>query len=102
MAEKKREDGQSELFGFIDSVQDKMDKIRDDFFRKWNAVIKRYLRQGDDFHIEYFIDICGGYWLTDELYEQMDTELKNFYNKRAVKTDGRIFLRGYDIIRRIL
>ena len=63
MAEKKREDGQSELFGFIDSVQDKMDKIRDDFFRKWNAVIKRYLRQGDDFHIEYFIDICGGYWL---------------------------------------
>ena len=96
MAEKKREDGQSELFGFIDSVQDKMDKIRDDFFRKWNAVIKRYLRQGDDFHIEYFIDICGGYWLTDELYEQMDTELKNFYNKRAVKTDGRIFLRGYD------
>ena len=45
MAEKKREDGQSELFGFIDSVQDKMDKIRDDFFRKWNAVIKRYLRR---------------------------------------------------------
>lgn len=96
MAKKQREDGQSELFDFIDSVQNKIDKIRDDFFQKWNSVIRRHLGLGDDFRIEHFVDVCGGYWLTDKIYEQMDTELKNFFDKRAVKVAGRIFLRGYD------
>ena len=83
-------------FGFIDSIQMQMEKIKVLFFQKWNALIKEHLNIENYFFMEQVVGLCGGYWLEEASYIHMDDTLKGFYEKRAKKNKGKFFLRGYD------
>ena len=50
-------------FGFIDSIQMQMEKIKVLFFQKWNALIKEHLNIENYFFMEQVVGLCVGYWL---------------------------------------
>lgn len=85
-----------ELFDFIDNVQTEMGEIQRCFFNEWNTQIRRYFSLPDDFSIESYIDVFGGYRLSDAQYQKLDDELKHFYQQRIIRQNGSYHLRGYD------
>lgn len=79
----------------IDVWETEMQQEQGCFFRQWDRQIRRHLDVGDDFRMERYADVFGGYWLAPEEYRAMDPVLRRFY-EGAVSRRGRVYLRGYD------
>lgn len=63
---------------------------------KWNQQIKNNFELEKNFTIEPYIDICGGYYVSEKEFKMMNDELKQFYEHRIDQKNGNYHLRGYD------
>lgn len=85
-----------ELITFINDTEAEIEEIQQRFFKEWNKRIKAHFFLPDDFTIESFVDIYGGYTLTPVQFQALNSELRAFYDQRIVKKNGIYHLRGYD------
>lgn len=84
-----------DIYQFIDALEKEINKTQKRFFDKWNYAIRNQFQLNAHFHIENYVDLFGGYWLSQEAFQTLEPALKHFYAGCTV-FEGRVYLRGYD------